>query len=214
MRRSPLPLLQRAWRPFVFAAALPLLASCGGKTKEAEAPAQPTPVEAARVAAPNAAATVSGTGTLERRREMALSFRIAGVLTRMSVEAGDSVRAGQVIATIDPANLDARQQQTSADLERARRDVERDKALLEKALANMSAVKRMLSCGRSAALKTQGVSGRGPGVVSGAEAETESLPELIAIDLNEAIFNLGLIIGRSVSEDVLDRIFENFCIGK
>lgn len=132
MRRSPLPLLQRAWRPFVFAAALPLLASCGGKTKEAEAPAQPTPVEAARVAAPNAAATVSGTGTLERRREMALSFRIAGVLTRMSVEAGDSVRAGQVIATIDPANLDARQQQTSADLERARRDVERDKALFEK----------------------------------------------------------------------------------
>ena len=132
MRRSPRPLLQRAWRPFVFAAALPLLASCGGKTKEAEAPAQPTPVEAARVAAPNAAATVSGTGTLERRREMALSFRIAGVLTRMSVEAGDSVRAGQVIATIDPANLDARQQQTSADLERARRDVERDKALFEK----------------------------------------------------------------------------------
>jgi len=114
------------------AAILPLLASCGGKTKEAEAPAQPTPVEAARVAAPSAAATVSGTGTLERRREMALSFRIAGVLTRMSVEAGDSVRAGQVIATIDPANLDARQQQTSADLERARRDVERDKALFEK----------------------------------------------------------------------------------
>jgi multidrug efflux pump subunit AcrA (membrane-fusion protein) len=60
---------------------------------------------------------VSGTGTLERRREMALSFRIAGVLTRMNVEAGDSVRAGQVIATIDPASLDARQQQ---DLRRPR----------------------------------------------------------------------------------------------
>ena len=39
-------------------------------------------------------------------------------------------------------------------------------------------------------------------------------PELIAIDLKEAAFNLGLIIGRSVSDDVLDRIFENFCIGK
>jgi RND family efflux transporter MFP subunit len=119
-------------RPLVFAAALPLLASCGGKAEQAEAPALPTPVEAAQVAAPHAADAVSGTGTLERRREMALSFRIAGVLTRMSVEAGDSVRAGQVIATIDPANLDARQQQTSADLERARRDVERDKALFEK----------------------------------------------------------------------------------
>ncbi|MDP2929209.1 MAG: tRNA uridine-5-carboxymethylaminomethyl(34) synthesis GTPase MnmE [Candidatus Omnitrophota bacterium] len=39
-------------------------------------------------------------------------------------------------------------------------------------------------------------------------------PELIAVDLKEAIFNLGLIVGRSVSEDILDRIFENFCIGK
>ena len=41
-----------------------------------------------------------------------------------------------------------------------------------------------------------------------------SHPELIAVDLNEAIFNLGLIIGRSASDEVLDRIFENFCIGK
>jgi tRNA modification GTPase len=39
-------------------------------------------------------------------------------------------------------------------------------------------------------------------------------PELAAVELSEAIFNLGLIVGRSVSDDVLDRIFENFCIGK
>ncbi len=39
-------------------------------------------------------------------------------------------------------------------------------------------------------------------------------PELISIDLKEAIFNLGLVIGKSVSDDVLDRIFEQFCIGK
>lgn len=41
-----------------------------------------------------------------------------------------------------------------------------------------------------------------------------SHPELIAIDIKEAAFNLGLIIGRSVSDDVMDRIFEKFCIGK
>ncbi|MDO8535967.1 MAG: tRNA uridine-5-carboxymethylaminomethyl(34) synthesis GTPase MnmE [Candidatus Omnitrophota bacterium] len=39
-------------------------------------------------------------------------------------------------------------------------------------------------------------------------------PELIAVDLKEAIFNLGLIVGRSASDDILDRIFDNFCIGK
>lgn len=119
-------------RPWVVVALLPWLASCGSQGQKAEGPAQPTPVEAVRVAAPRNADVVSATGTLERRREMALSFRIAGVLTRMSVEAGDRVQAGQVIATIDPASLDARQQQSSADLERARRDVERDKTLFEK----------------------------------------------------------------------------------
>jgi len=39
-------------------------------------------------------------------------------------------------------------------------------------------------------------------------------PDLIAVDLKEASFNLGLIIGKSVSGDILDRIFEKFCIGK
>jgi len=39
-------------------------------------------------------------------------------------------------------------------------------------------------------------------------------PELVSIDLKEAIFSLGLVIGKSVSDDILDRIFEQFCIGK
>lgn len=107
------------------------LAACGAKPKT-EAATAPTPVEAARVAAPGAAGAVTGAGTLERRREMALSFRIPGVLTAMKVEAGDRVAAGQLVAAIDPAGVDARQQQTSADLDRARRDVERDKTLFEK----------------------------------------------------------------------------------
>jgi membrane fusion protein, multidrug efflux system len=107
------------------------LAGCGGKSRTDE-PVAPTPVEAARVAAPGASGSVTGAGTLERRREMALSFRIPGVLTSMRVEAGDSIRAGQAIAAIDPAGVDARQQQTAADLERARRDVERDRTLFDK----------------------------------------------------------------------------------
>ena len=64
----------------------------------------------------------------------------------------------------------------------------RHKELLDKSLENMLSVKGALEEGLS--------------------------PELIAVDLKEAIYNLGLIIGKSVSEDILDRIFEQFCIGK
>ena len=38
--------------------------------------------------------------------------------------------------------------------------------------------------------------------------------ELMASDVTEAIHQLGLIIGESVEDDILDRIFSNFCIGK
>ncbi len=123
------------WRtpslPSVVLLVVAALSACNAKPK-ADDPVAPTPVEAARVAAPDAAGSVGGAGTLERRREMALSFRIPGVLTAMRVEAGDSIRAGQAIASIDPAGVDARQQQTAADLERARRDVERDRTLFDK----------------------------------------------------------------------------------
>jgi len=39
-------------------------------------------------------------------------------------------------------------------------------------------------------------------------------PELITIDLHEAIEHLNLIIGENVREDLLDIIFNDFCIGK
>lgn len=107
------------------------LAACGpAKTPPAAAP--PQAVEAVLVAAPRAEGGVTATGTLERRREMVLSFRIAGVLTRVGVEAGDPVRAGQVLATIDPAAVDARQQASGADLDKARRDLARARTLFAK----------------------------------------------------------------------------------
>jgi tRNA modification GTPase len=38
--------------------------------------------------------------------------------------------------------------------------------------------------------------------------------ELVAVDLRGALDNLGLIVGTTTTEDILDRIFSQFCIGK
>ncbi len=39
-------------------------------------------------------------------------------------------------------------------------------------------------------------------------------PEFVAVDLRAALDSLGLIIGATYTEDILERIFNDFCIGK
>lgn len=38
--------------------------------------------------------------------------------------------------------------------------------------------------------------------------------EFVSLDLRESLESLGEIVGEAIDEDVLDRIFSNFCIGK
>ena len=40
------------------------------------------------------------------------------------------------------------------------------------------------------------------------------LPELVAVDLRDALTHLGEITGEATTEDLLDRIFSSFCLGK
>jgi len=44
--------------------------------------------------------------------------------------------------------------------------------------------------------------------------ETDISPDLLAIDIQTALGHLGDIVGETTPEDVLDMIFERFCIGK
>lgn len=99
---------------------LVLLAGCG-KGRAAVEPAAPA-VEVVQVTAPNMGQTLSVTGALKRQREMVMSFRIPGVITQLNVDDGDRVRAGQVLARLDPSAVEARLRQTAADLDRARKD--------------------------------------------------------------------------------------------
>jgi tRNA modification GTPase len=45
-------------------------------------------------------------------------------------------------------------------------------------------------------------------------ARSAQSPELIAVDLRDALDHLGLLIGVIYTDDILDRIFTDFCIGK
>ena len=44
--------------------------------------------------------------------------------------------------------------------------------------------------------------------------EKKAGEEIIAEDLKQALHSLGTIVGETTTEDLLDNIFSNFCIGK
>ncbi|MDP2215638.1 efflux RND transporter periplasmic adaptor subunit [Phenylobacterium sp.] len=109
-----------------------VLAACGGGAETPAAEAPPPAVEAAPVRAASVGTLITATGALARQREAQLSFRVPGVITELTVDEGDTVRAGQIIARLDPTAVEAGRQRAQVELDRARRDLERDQALFDK----------------------------------------------------------------------------------
>jgi len=75
-------------------------------------------------------------GTVQARTQADLAFRVGGKIISRPVEIGDHVRAGQVLAVLDPADLllseetaEAAQQAAEADAANARADLARYEAL-------------------------------------------------------------------------------------
>jgi RND family efflux transporter MFP subunit len=107
------------------------LAGCGREKAQAAKP-QPPAVEAVRILQPGGSGPLTATGPLERRREMTLSFRIPGVMTSLAVDEGDAVRAGQVLATVDPTGVAAAETRAAVEVDRAQRELARNRALFDK----------------------------------------------------------------------------------
>ncbi|BET65632.1 efflux RND transporter periplasmic adaptor subunit [Opitutales bacterium ASA1] len=83
---------------------------------------------------------VSREGILTRRTESVLSFKIGGLVRDVRVRAGDAVRAGEVLATLDPAEIDAEVARAEAGVEKARRDLARAERLARQDVATIEQV--------------------------------------------------------------------------
>jgi RND family efflux transporter MFP subunit len=62
-------------------------------------------------------------GTAQAGLESRLSFRVAGKVQALHVKVGDQVRAGELIAELDPMDYRLQVEETEASLERARADL-------------------------------------------------------------------------------------------
>ena len=141
-------------RAALVAVAAVALAACG-KAPEPK-PEEIRPVRVIRVGEQAAERSAEFAGEVRARHETRLSFRVAGKIVERRVEVGSTVRAGQPIARLDPADLalaaaSAVAQAASARAERdlAAADLKRYRALREKNFISQAEYDR-----RSSALDT------------------------------------------------------------
>jgi len=107
------------------------LAACSGPVRTHAPPPPPPLVQLATARDASATTVLAATGALHRQREISLSFRTGGVITRLLVDDGDVVRRGQVLAELDDEAVAARFSQAQAELSRAEADDRRAAALVE-----------------------------------------------------------------------------------
>ena len=78
--------------------------------------ATPTSGQTATVALGNLVATVAGAGNITSHAAVNLSFGTTGVVTKVNVQVGDRVVAGQVLAQLDTSNLQLQLQNAQVNL--------------------------------------------------------------------------------------------------
>jgi RND family efflux transporter MFP subunit len=119
--------MNRAW--IAAAAATLALVGCSSEEPATPARAPATPVRSAPVETVELSGAVRAVGTLEPETEIRLSFKVGGVVERISVHAGDTVARGQLLAIIKRAEVDTSLAQASEAEAKARRDLERARRL-------------------------------------------------------------------------------------
>ena len=98
-------------------ATLLFLTACG---KQADAPEPVRAVRTQVISSGDTAMTLEYAGELRARNESRLGFRVGGKLLSRRVNLGDKVQAGQVLAQLDPQDLNLAQDAAKAAMQAAR----------------------------------------------------------------------------------------------
>lgn len=108
-----------------------LAAGCTGgeEVQRSAAPADTRPVRVAPVEIAPLGSTVRAVGLLAPKDEARLSFKLGGVIDSIRVEEGASVKQGQVLASLKQAEIGSTVEQARQGATKARRDLDRAKAL-------------------------------------------------------------------------------------
>jgi membrane fusion protein, multidrug efflux system len=117
------------------------LAGCGRAADASATPAieSTVPVRVAPLSAggARAASTIAVTGTLAGKEEVAMAFKIGGVIARVLVDPGQTVRTGQILAELRPTEIGAQVASAQEARRKAERDLERVTRLYADSVATL-----------------------------------------------------------------------------
>jgi RND family efflux transporter MFP subunit len=112
------------------------LAGCG--TSEANSNSvEAVAVRTVKVEQANIAQPIRATGILSGKAESKLSFKIGGIIDRIVVSEGQSVRRGQLLATLKLAEINAQVHQAQNAFDKAGRDLSRVQNLYRDSVATL-----------------------------------------------------------------------------
>ena len=100
-----------------------------------DAPKDTVPVQVAPVSKSDFKSDLIVSGVVSSETEARLSFKTGGIIESMTVRDGDQVRQGQLLATLNPTEINAQVEQAKEGLEKAQRDLERAKDLFAESVA-------------------------------------------------------------------------------
>lgn len=103
------------------------LAACSRDTPHAAE--KPTPVRIATATRGPAALSIAASGVLANKDELQLSFKVGGVIKSIKVDAGAGVKRGQLLAELEPIEIDAQVEQARQLADKAQREFERGERL-------------------------------------------------------------------------------------
>jgi RND family efflux transporter MFP subunit len=108
-------------------------AGCSSHAEAAdEQPATATAVRVRAALAVERPAVVNASGTVDANMTADVAFQVSGRIVRVAVEEGQAVKAGQLLAAIDPTDYQLSMQQATASAEQSKAEFERMRDLFQR----------------------------------------------------------------------------------
>lgn len=123
---------------------LVLITGCKTEQKP-EISSEPVKVKLVHVSRENISIPIHSSGTIISNEELKLSFKIGGIVSKIPVKEGDRVKKGELLASLNLAEIEAKVKQAENVYEKTKRDNERANNLYKDSVATLEQLQNSIT---------------------------------------------------------------------